>query len=227
MPRKDKLQWPAAETTIRNIRRALLVWGRRNYRDFPWRHETSEFHALVAEVFLQRTRAEQVIPVYREFRKRFKSAKSLAKSHRSTLSRLTRSLGLNWRTPVLLRLARVISTKHRNKIPVDHQLLRELPGIGSYASAAFSSLHRGERAVIVDSNVVRLYGRLFGIRTHSESRRSKLLQEIGEALTPRKSADKFNYALLDFTREICRPIPKCLQCPILEHCNFGNKLNSQ
>ena len=50
------------------ITRALIRWGRRNARAYPWREQLPLWQALIAEVMLQRTRAEQVVPTFNEFR---------------------------------------------------------------------------------------------------------------------------------------------------------------
>ena len=52
------------------ITRALTRWGRRNARAYPWREELPLWQALIAEVMLQRTRAEQVVLTFNQFRER-------------------------------------------------------------------------------------------------------------------------------------------------------------
>ena len=42
--------------------------------------------------------------------------------------------------------------------------LLKLPGVGEYIASAFRSFHFGKREFIIDSNVVRLYGRFYGWR---------------------------------------------------------------
>jgi len=88
-----------------------------------------------------------------------------------------------------------------------------------YAASSFLSLHAGVRASIVDSNVVRLYGRIFGLSTDAETRRKKWFLEIAEQLTPDTEFRDFNYALLDLTRKICKKVPLCQDCPINKYCN--------
>jgi A/G-specific adenine glycosylase len=43
----------------------LIRWGQSNFADFPWRNPHKKWYCLVAEIMLQRTKAEQVVPVYR------------------------------------------------------------------------------------------------------------------------------------------------------------------
>lgn len=51
---------------IKKIRKILLKWGAENYKNFPWRNTENKWHALLAEMLLQRTRVKAVVPVYRE-----------------------------------------------------------------------------------------------------------------------------------------------------------------
>lgn len=71
---------------------------------------------------------------------------------------------------------------------------------------------------IVDSNVVRFYGRFFGFETGAETRREKAVLELADRITPRKSFKDFNYSLIDFTRLVCKPKPLHEICPVSEKC---------
>ena len=198
----------------------LTAWGRQHYATFPWRAERDPFFALLAEVLLQRTRAAQVGPVYRDLKARFPTPAGMAASNKAAILQSIRSLGLAWRAATLLKLARALEESHGGRVPDGPAALRSLPGVGPYAAAAYESFHRGRRAAIIDSNVVRLYGRLFGFPTHAETRRTKAMRELAEELTPRRAFRDYNYALLDFTREVCTPRPHCGACPLRGRCCY-------
>ena len=91
-------------------------------------------------------------------------------------------------------------------------------------SSSFLSFHCGVRAGIVDSNVVRLYSRLYGMKSTPESHRSRLFKEVADVITPRREFKAFNYAVLDFTRNVCTPTPHCDVCPLLRACSHGRTL---
>jgi A/G-specific adenine glycosylase len=55
---------------------------------------------------------------------------------------------------------------------------------GSYIASAYRSLHLRERDFIIDSNVIRLYGRFFGFSTDSETRRKRSFLELADRATP-------------------------------------------
>ncbi len=43
------------------IRKIILEWGAKNYKDFSWRKTDNKWHALLAEMLLQRTRVRAVV----------------------------------------------------------------------------------------------------------------------------------------------------------------------
>lgn len=196
----------------RVFQRRMLAWGRRNFCDYPWRRSSSAWASLAAEILLQRTRADQVVPVYSEFMDKYPEPGMLAREKPRDLLKLTGALGLRWRAPLLIETAKRIDSEGR--IRDEKAWLLGLPGVGPYASAAYLSLHRGKRDVIIDSNVVRLLGRVFGFRTDGETRRKKWLEVLADTITPRRAFRDYNYAVLDLAMNVCRPSPKCAVCPL-------------
>lgn len=130
------------------------------------------------------------------------------------------SLGLRWRSRLMLRLARELNA--RGPVPSEESLLIELPGVGPYAAAAFLSLHANRRASIIDSNVVRWLCRVTGRNMDGETRRKKWIKQLADELTPRTNFREYNYAVLDFTMRICGRAPRCDVCPLAKsHCAYS------
>src|SRR5262249_16213097 len=113
MPERRAAPRRAAARTLRErIRKArgvLLNWGRRNVAHSPWRSETDSFHALIAEILLQRTRAEQVVPVFTAFKRRFPRPIDLATASEESILRVIASLGLRWRARYLRQLGKELN----------------------------------------------------------------------------------------------------------------------
>jgi len=204
---------------VRFIRRELLSWGKDNFADFPWRHSTTHFHSLIAEILLQRTKAEQVVPVYKVFINRFPDCNALASASVKSIEKIILPLGLKWRAKFLSALGKNLAASG-GSIPSDILSLEKLPGVGPYAAASFLSLHMNKRAPIIDSNVVRLYGRIFGFETGPETRRDIGIKLLADRITPRRNYRVFSYALIDFTRIICMPRPVHSNCPLFEKCSY-------
>jgi A/G-specific adenine glycosylase len=136
---------------------------------------------------LQRTKAEQVLPAYLSFCAEYDTPEDyLNKNNKNVFE----TLGLQQREKELKSLARMLI---KEDIPKDKDMILKMPGVGEYIASAYCSLHLGVRSSIIDSNVVRLYGRYFGFETDGETRRKKWFIEIAEKLTPIKK-----YGGLDF-----------------------------
>lgn len=212
------------ERKIDYLRRKLLAWGRKNYEDFPWRTSTDVFHTLIAEILLQRTKAKQVVPVYLNFIKKYPNPESLAIASIQDVETIILPLGLKWRAKKLVQMARSLES-FKWEVPCKEIVLKELPGVGPYIAGAYLSLHRGKRSPIVDSNIVRFYGRFFGFNTGPETRREKAVIELANKVTPPRNSKRFNYALIDFTRNVCKPKPDHEKCPIRDKCSLWLKIN--
>jgi A/G-specific adenine glycosylase len=207
------------DNTVSYIRDKLLAWGRANFETFPWRTSTNEFHTLVAEILLQRTKASQVVSTYLNFIAAYPDSASLGSAEVTDVEKVIRPLGLKWRAKLLVKLGKILE-QYNSKVPDEQQALMQLSGVGMYISAAYLSLHRKKRSPILDSNIVRFYGRFFGFNTGPETRRNRAVITLAECLTPVRKYKDFNYALIDFTRNVCKPKPSHEECPVKTKCCF-------
>ncbi|MBX3082935.1 MAG: DNA glycosylase [Anaerolineae bacterium] len=205
-----------SRSQIRYFRQRLLLWGAINYRNFPWRNLTNQWHSLVVELMLQRTKAEQVEPVFSEFVQKYPTPADYI----ANPSDVFEHLGLPQRNLLIKALAKRLVAE---QIPHDRDKLLDLPGVGDYIASAFRTFHIGKYDRIIDSNVVRLYGRFFGFETNGETRRKKWFIELADKLTPKKKHREYNYALLDFTAKICTPNPQCNECVLQKKCKYAAK----
>ncbi len=204
------------------LRRSLLEWGRRNYRDFPWRRPSSAYASLIAEVFLQRTKAGQVLPVYREFLQRFPNPEAIQQASYKEVHVFVRRLGLFWRTRKIKRMAAYVVEKLGGRIPSATEELVQIPSVGSYVSAAVRSFYYGKADAVIDSNIARFYVRFFGIKPASEPRRQREVRETAKAMITRKNHRRLNLALLDFTWSVCVPRnPRCPDCILNKICKYA------
>src|SRR5687768_10172431 len=103
------------------LRENIIAWGLANYADFPWRSTPNRWHALVAEIMLQRTRAEQVLPAYLDFTAKYAT---VADYEADPDARVFATLGLNWREKYFRDLASVLAESP--EIPSDKDALLHL-----------------------------------------------------------------------------------------------------
>jgi A/G-specific adenine glycosylase len=207
------------------FRENLLRWWKENGRSFPWRNTRNSYHILVSEILLHRTKADQVVPVYNRFIEAFPTVRDLASAKSEDVKRLLRPLGLFWRNELISRMAQEIVTRFHGEIPSAKQDLESLPGVSHYIAAAIRCFGRGDAEPLLDTNTVRIIGRVFGVRVTDASRRNNRFRQIYHALIDSGYPREFNYAMIDLGALICTPKnPKCTVCPVNRHCTFGRGL---
>ncbi len=212
---------------VASVRKAILRWGRAHRADYPWRREDVPlWQKLLAEVMLVRTKAEQVAPIWIEIVGRFPTPSALAVLSLTEFQDLVAPLGLRWRATRLHELATALA-RQDELVPTTKGKLTDLPGVGDYCASAFLSLHANKRAVIIDSNVVRLLSRYTGRSHNGDTRRQRWLRAILEQLTPARNHQRFNYALLDLAMSVCRPRPDCAHCPLSRRCRWRTSLRAR
>lgn len=210
----------ASRTIALSIRRRLTSWSKAQLIDYPWRRETDPWLTLAAEIMLQRTRAAQVRLVFLDFRRMYPSVNAFIAAGPNAARALTDRLGLHWRGDLLYRAALAVQDLG-GEPPETLQELRKIPGIGPYTAAAWLSLHRNKRAVIVDSNVSRWLSRMTGLPYERDPRHVRWVNELADHLTPPRAFRAYNYAVLDFTMTICTPRkPRCNECPLHMLCSY-------
>ena len=209
---------------VKDFQQKLISWWKHKGRNFPWRNSSNPYHILIAEVLLHRTRADQVVPVYLEFLKRFPSIEAIASVPHSEVKNMLYSLGLHWRAEFLYRMATEITQRYGGHIPEQREKLEFLPGVSRYIASAVRCFAFGYPEVLPDTNTVRITGRVFGIPITDGSRRSKQFRELLQFLLDPDHPREFNFALIDLGALICRPKrPFCHLCPVSNMCLYGRQ----
>jgi A/G-specific adenine glycosylase len=204
---------------VDEIRRDLLQWWEHGKRHYPWRESRDPYEVLVAEVLLHRTRADQVVPLYKAFLRYFPDPASLARSTPDELSELLRSAGLRWRWKLLHAMAIQLTETFDGQVPERFEMLVSLPGISHYIASAVRCFAFGKPDVLLDTNTVRVSGRLLGLAITDSSRRSRLFRTILEQLIDQAHPREFNLALIDLGARVCRSSsPLHDKCCLKNHC---------
>jgi A/G-specific adenine glycosylase len=213
------------ETKIVAFGRLLLKWYfAEDKRSFPWRDSRNPYHILLAEVMLQRTKADQVVPIFQSFIQEFPSAETLSKASVSEIEGYFSKLGLLWRAKNVKRLAEKLVADFGGEVPKDRNQLMSLPAIGEYIADAILCFAYGKKVATVDSNVCRIIGRVFGLKPKGEARRDPVYRKIAEQTLPRSNCRKFNWGLIDLAFLICLPKkPQCQRCPFNRLCEFAKE----
>ncbi len=203
------------------LQKTLRVWARRHLRDFPWRQTRNPYRVLIAELMLRRTRPGQVLPTYRSFIGRYPSARKLASADHDELRALLAPLGLRWRAENVVALAKdlayVVPAAFR-----DGKALRKLPGVGDYVASAIQVIAFNRAESVIDTNVIRVLGRYWGMPVHPEARRRREFRELAARCVPKRDPKRYTLALLDLGASVCTPRrPRCADCPLRAWCTFA------
>jgi DNA (cytosine-5)-methyltransferase 1 len=220
----DSRQDANSERAPAFLKNFFTRYARKHFRKFPWRRkETKAFHLLIAEVLLAQTKAENVARLWPLLVKRYEKPRDLARVKASALKVLLRPLGLqNQRTKALRTIARVLVDRHQGEVPHDVAQLLSLPHVGLYTATAVASFSFGKRVPIVDTNVLRVLGRITGGKINQDLRRSKKIWALAWNALPMKNVELHNYGILDFAAQVCTRDPNCSRCPLRRKCSFGN-----
>lgn len=206
---------------IHKFRNCILKWFEKNKRDYPWRETNDAFKLLIAEIMLRRTKADQVKDVYIELFKKYPDSYSISKADTKEIEELLYPLGLRWRVPSIISVAQHIQEKYGGKVPQTREELIKLPGVGDYVAGAVLSIAFNKKEWIVDSNIVRLFKRYFGIETSKEGRRDKHVIEIAKVYSLSNKSREANLAILDFATLVCTPKnPKHKCCALKKNCSY-------
>ena len=101
------------------MRGAVLAWGMPRLRDLPWRNTRDPWAILVAEVMLQQTQAERVVPKWRAFLAAYPTPAACAAAPLGDVLRLWQGLGYPRRARNLHDAASRIVERHGGAVPDD------------------------------------------------------------------------------------------------------------
>lgn len=201
-------------------RASVLSWYPKNgRRELIWRNlsgENASYGVYVSEIMLQQTQVKRVSEsFYHPFMSLFPTLPILASSSLESVLKAWEGLGYYSRARMLHKSAQICVEKYSGKLPCDYDLLRELPGIGSYTAGAILCFGFGRAVSFVDGNIARVLCRVFALTTPSQ----KELEQLAKMLLSQDSSFDYNQALLDIGALICTPkSPSCAICPLQAIC---------
>jgi len=207
---------------IHEFQELLLEWHSQNYRDFPWRNESSScYEKIIAEILLQRTKAETVAKVFTAFLTRFQSWEKIVESSNEDLEYYLRPLGLWKRRSISIRKLAIEMNKREGVFPSSRRNLEELPNIGQYIANAVLLLCYGEPNPLLDINMARVLERYFGPRKLVDIRDDPYLQSLSYKVIAHDDPVLMNWAILDLSMLICKPTPLSKICPLVKKCHYA------
>ncbi|MEX2241115.1 MAG: A/G-specific adenine glycosylase [Burkholderiales bacterium] len=191
---------------------ALIAWQKRHGRKgLPWQGTRDPYRIWLAEVMLQQTQVETVIPYYRRFLGRFPTVQALAAASLDDVLRQWSGLGYYARGRNLHAAAQAVVA--RGGFPRDAAGLETLPGVGRSTAAAIAVFAFGRPVAILDGNVKRVLARRFSVTALDAQWR------LAERLLPRRELRIYTQGLMDLGATVCtRSRPACARCPVARDC---------
>jgi A/G-specific adenine glycosylase len=221
-----KKRQPHCAATVSDFQERLLAWFNDDGRDFPWRRKSAtRYHQIVAEVLLQRTRADVVGKFLPKFLGSFPCWEKLARATEEDLKELLQPLGLWRRRAASLRKQGTEMASRRGRFPLHRQEIESLPGVGQYIANAIMLFCHGTAEPLLDVNMARVLERYFGPRALVDIRYDPYLQTLARKAVSGTDAVRLNWAILDLAAMVCTiRRPKCVQCPLASGCLYGRQV---
>ncbi len=177
------------------FREKIFDFYSQNRRVFPWRETTDRYSIMISEIMLQQTQAERVVPRFDAWLKSFPDISHLAAAPLREVLALWSGLGYNSRALRLHRSASIIMDCYDGVVPSQPELLKKLPGIGTYTSRSIPVFADNLDVAAVDTNIRRIFIHEF---TLPEDISAARLQEVADTLLPLGQSRQWHNALMDY-----------------------------
>jgi A/G-specific adenine glycosylase len=202
---------------------AITGWYAGAARDLPWRSpDRTAWGVLVSEVMLQQTPVARVEPVWRQWMQRWPTPPALAGASPGDAVRAWGRLGYPRRALRLHSCAVAIRDRHAGVVPTRYDVLRGLPGVGDYTAAAVAAFAGGAAVAVLDTNVRRVYARLFdGIAGPKSASPTVAERRSAAARLPDFDPATFSVAVMELGAVVCTArAPRCDECPVTRDCRW-------
>lgn len=214
------------QNKIVNFQEKLLTWfegGGRHH--FAWRREgLTSYQIVIAEVLLQRTKAETIEKFYPIFLAAFPSWVAIANADIKLLEQQLKPVGLYQQRAKRLKDLATEMVKRKGQFPAERETLEQIPFLGQYIVNAIELQIFNKPSPLVDVNMARVLERYFGERQMADIRYDSYLQGLAVRVVNIPRAKEINWAILDFAASICQARkPRCETCLLSNTCTFYKK----
>ncbi|MBN1435387.1 endonuclease III [Candidatus Fermentibacterales bacterium] len=174
------------------------------------------FRLLIATILAAQTTDESVNRVTKTLWPRFPGPAALAAADRTELERIVHPLGFfRNKSRRISEASRHVLERHGGVVPDNMEDLLEIPGTGRKTANVVLGEAFGQPAIIVDTHVKRLSGRIdLSRRTDPDGIERDLMR-----LVPSADRTDFSHRLGFHGRRVCKArAPACRSCPIAGYC---------
>jgi len=122
------------------------------------------------------------------------------------------------RGPSICKLGRQLAKL--DSVPTEPAELDALSGVGPYAAHAVAVFAYGRDLPLVDWVIARVLRRYFGLPSDKRPNADAELWDLAGRLAAKGRARDLWFGTLDLAAEVCRPTPKCSECPLTSRCVY-------
>lgn len=202
-----------------DLHAAVTEWYSDAARDLPWRANNSGWSVMVSEFMLQQTPVSRVLPVYTAWMDRWPTPADLAAEPVGEAIRAWGRLGYPRRALRLHAAAVAITEQHGGQVPRTYDELIALPGVGDYTASAIVSFAFGGRAVVLDTNVRRVFARAVDGVQYPHTSVTAAERRLAAELLPAEDAHVWAAATMELGALVCTAkSPVCVECPVAQMC---------
>jgi endonuclease-3 len=183
------------------------------------------FKILITTILSQRTRDENS---ERAAQNLFSVADTLEKIIKLDIRKLEKLIRVSGpyrqKAKRIKAVSKIILKKYKGKVPKTREELMSLPGVGFKTADVVLMYGHGIPSIAIDTHANRIPKRIGLV---DEKANVEEVKRVLESLISKKDWYIVNMGLVQFGRQICRPInPKCEICPMSRYCDFYKKIVS-
>ena len=217
---------------VPKLRQQLLGWWELQGRHtIPWKltadgrrpadgEALDPYPVFVAEVMLQQTQLQVVLPYWQRWMEAFPTLVALVAAEEHDVLMLWQGLGFYSRARRLHQAAQLLAPGSDGPLtwPRSLQGWQALPGLGRSTAASIVSSAFDQPEAILDGNVKRVLARLTA-SPRPPARQLVRFWQLSELVLDPRRPRAFNQALMDLGSGVCTPrSPACGACPWQGHC---------
>lgn len=185
------------------------------------------FRVLISCLISQRTKDEKTEVASKNL---FSLADDPEEISNLSINKIQKAIGVsgfyNTKSFRIREICKILVRGFGGEVPQTRKELMDLPGIGPKCADIVLMYGFGKPAIAVDTHVNRIPKRL-GLVSPEKSEESVKMEM--EKLIAKEKWFLVNHGLVQFGKEICRPVsPLCSSCPINYICDYykskGNKI---
>lgn len=213
MPKETPVALKArARSIVSRLAKAYPDWG-------PTLEFSTPFELLVATILAAQAQDERVNLVTRSLFKKYRGPADYLAVSVAELEQDVHATGFfRQKTKTVRASSQQIISEFGGVVPGTMEELTSLHGVGRKTASIVLGNAFGVPAIAVDRHVARVAQRL-----RLAPMKDDLIEESLRSVFPRKDWVKATWLLVLHGRRICRPTPKCYECPINDFCPYPKK----